>query len=83
MSERFRIHKTAAPCFPWAMDYPDGLSSGPLGEACSSFVVAVAAFIKASERQCPNCHRGAVVDRPWGWECRACGNYDVAVGCTR
>ncbi|KWX66821.1 hypothetical protein [Mycobacterium sp. NAZ190054] len=85
MSDRFRIHKTDAPGFPWAMDYPDGFTApgGPLGVACTTFEYAVAEFIDAADRQCPMCRRGAVVDTDWGWECGACGSYDVAVGCTR
>lgn len=82
MSGKFHIHKTGDRPFPWAMDYPRGFSKpgGPIGEACSSFEIAVATFIAASEMQCPTCLRGAVVDTEWGWECKACGSYDVASG---
>ena len=83
MSDRFRIHKTKSPHFPWAMDYPGGFSDEPMGVACSSFAFAIEAFIKAAERQCPMCLKGAVVDTSWGWECEACGSSDVAAGCTR
>lgn len=80
-NDRFRIHKTGAPVFPWAMDYPAGFSDGPTGVACGSFETAVAEFIDAANRQCPTCRRGAVVDTDWGWKCEACGECDVAVGC--
>lgn len=84
MSDKFRIHKTGAPHFPWAMDYPVGFRDDDrLGIACSTFEIAVAEFIDASELQCPDCGKGAVVDRSWGWECTACGSYDVAVGCVK
>lgn len=81
MSDRFRIHKTDAPVFPWAMDYPAGFSDGPCGVACSSFEFAVAEFVKAADRQCSMRLKGAVVDTHYGWKCEACGSYDVAVGC--
>lgn len=81
MSDRFRIHKTGLPILPWAMDYPHGFSDGSIGEMCSSFINAVEAFVKASERQCPMCLKGAVVDTDWGWRCESCGTYDVAAGC--
>lgn len=32
---------------------------------------------------CFFCEAFAVEDRSWGWECTACGQYDVAVGCAR
>lgn len=33
--------------------------------------------------RCFFCEAFAVIDTSWGWECTACGQYDVAVGCTR
>ncbi len=84
MSDRFRIHKTESPVLPWVLDYPKGFAdNGCVGIACSSFERAVAEFIDASERQCPTCGKGQVVDTEWGWECRACDSFDVAVGCKR
>lgn len=87
MSDRFAIYKTAAG--PWYLEYPDGFTTDILGfghgvgEHCSTFGEAVAVFIKRQDEQCPTCLTGAVEDRPWGWECTACGSSDVAVGCTR
>lgn len=79
MSDRFRIHKTDSSFLPWEMDYPDGFSDGPKDVACSTFDFAVAEFVEASQRQCPNCRKGAVVDTDYGWKCERCGTYDVAV----
>lgn len=78
MSEKFRIHKFND--VSWHLDYPDGFSEFLAGESWDTFNQAVVAFIEASERQCPMCQRGAVVDTEWGWRCTACGAYDVAVG---
>lgn len=80
-TDRFRIHKTDAPVFPWRLSYPADFSVRLSGISCSSFDVAVAEFIAAANRQCPMCLRGAVVDTDWGWKCEACGAHDVAVGC--
>jgi hypothetical protein len=83
VSNRFRIHKIDGEhTFPWMMDYPDGFVEfgGPRGVACSRFSFAVDEFIRAAERQCPMCLRGAVVDTDWGWRCTACGASDVAWG---
>lgn len=64
----------------WWLRYPDDFHEVWLGEVCATFADAVACFVEASERQCITCGRGAVVDTATGWECKACGSYDTAVG---
>ena len=83
MSAKFAITKTHSP-WPgwWFLHYPPRFSAS-IGMLCPSFEDAVEQFIEASERRCPYCDRGAVVDTDWGWECRSCGSSDVAVGCER
>ncbi|MCG7596336.1 hypothetical protein [Mycobacterium sp. PSTR-4-N] len=84
MSDKFTIYKIDDGYhLPWNVDYPTGFDENEDGAACETFEDAIAAFIEASERRCITCDRGAVEDRPWGWECTACGSYDVAVGCVK
>ncbi len=90
MPDRFRIRKLTPADpewdadFPWLLEYPDGFSAEPNdGSQTQTFADAVRDFIWCSQRQCPMCGRGAVVDVDWGWKCHACGTYDVAVGCKR
>lgn len=88
MSDRFKIYRERDHDSPsnwgfWVMDYPDGFDEFIDGECCLTFEEAIAAFIEASEKRCITCDKGAVVDTNWGWECTACGSYDVARGCVR
>lgn len=82
MSDRFRISKTSpiGSIAPWYLEYPRGFDDHLKGMCCASFDDAVAAFIEAADRRCITCDKGAVVDTDWGWECEACGSYDVASG---
>lgn len=82
VSERFAIYKTDCQ-IPWFLEYPDGFDPDMVGEHADTFAEAVRAFVIRQDEQCPTCLCGAVEDRPWGWECTACGSSDVAVGCTR
>ena len=34
----------------------------------------------APDNTCFFCDAPSIVDRPWGWHCTACGNWDVAAG---
>jgi hypothetical protein len=82
MSDRFCIHKTNEG--PWEVCFPDGFDrDGRAGQLSATFEDAVATFAEAVNRECPMCLKGAVVDTDWGWECEACGCYDVAVGCEK
>lgn len=80
MRTKFEITKADAANF-WILTYPDAFDEHTNYRMFPTFAQTVAAFIQASEAQCPICLRGAVVDTDWGWECEACGSYDVAVGC--
>ncbi|OIN81645.1 hypothetical protein [Mycobacterium malmoense] len=81
MSDRFQIVK-ADDQKTWALLYPDGFDTAADGEPCPSFTAAVDAFTACLERRCPQCGRGTVTDTEYGWKCRACGTYDIAIGCT-
>lgn len=83
MSAKFQISKADDETGTWVLDYPDGYDDEQTGFLCDTFAEAIREFIHASYRWCPMCGKGAVVDRPWGWECTACKSYDVAQGCTR
>ncbi|UXA06564.1 hypothetical protein KXD96_28280 (plasmid) [Mycobacterium sp. SMC-2] len=82
MSDRFRIHKTDdVGAGAWYLDYTAGFSDDSVGECWDTFAQAVTAFIAATEKRCPLCDKGAVVDTDYGWRCENCGTYDVATGC--
>jgi hypothetical protein len=64
----------------WWLAYPIGFDYNKAGHAYDTHAQAAAALIQASQRQCPTCLKGDVVDTDWGWECENCGSNDVAVG---
>ena len=83
--KKFAIYKTEgdADC-PWWLDYPvDWDADGHTGERHGTFAQAVEAFVSGLDRWCMTCNRGTAVTTDWGWECTACGSYDVAVGCVK
>lgn len=79
---RFRISKTGVDTlFPWELYYPVGFDDLVECDAFTTFDDAVVALQIAAEAQCPQCGRGEVIDTHYGWSCRSCGSYDVAVDC--
>jgi hypothetical protein len=83
MSDKFKISKTDHPERPWYLEYSDGFDEFRDGRTYPTFDDAADALVEAINRRCITCDRGAVVDTLTGWECTACGSYDVAVGCVR